>query len=213
MNERFLELYQQIEQEIKENYPEIIYPGQNVVASLTSLEQFKSREDLIFALRNIRNTLSHAKQINGQDIITVNECFIMFAETLLKELREPQLLEYDKKYKTLTLENSVEDLTKIIKTKKYAPVIDTKKQVIGIVTPDEFFEILCSKKYAKDTQLKEFKKHITLDGYVFINAEIKQKNIAKIIDEAKLVGQYVRGLIITDNGTKTGKFISFVRII
>ena len=213
VNEKFLELYQQIEQEIKENYPEIIFPGQNVVASLATLDQFKSREDLIFALRNIRNTLAHAKQIGGQDIITVNSCFISFAEQILKELKEPRLVEYDKKYKTVTLDNTIEDLTKVIKAKKYAPVVDAKKQVLGIITPDEFFDILCSKKYAIDAKIKDFKKHISLEEYVFVPAEICQNDILKIIEDNRIVGKPVRGLIVTDSGNKLGKFISFIKLL
>lgn len=213
MNEKFLELYQQIEQEIKENYPEIISPGQNVVTSLATLDQFKSREDLIFALRNIRNTLAHAKQIGGQDIITVNSCFISFAETILKELKEPRIVEYDKKYKTVTLDSTIEDLTKVIKIKKYAPVVDAKKQVLGILTPDEFFNILCSKKYAIDAKIKDFKKYISVEEYVFVPAEICQNDILKIIEENRIVGKPVRGLIVTDSGNKSGKFISFIKLL
>lgn len=213
VNERFLDLYQQIELAIRENYPEIIFPGQNVVASLATLEQFKSREDMIYALRNIRNTLSHAKKINGQDIITVNECLIQFSENLLNELKQPQLVEYDKKYKCISITDTIESLSKLIKSKRYAPVVDDKKQVIGIVTPYEFFDILCSKKYATDAKLSDFKKHLTLDGYVFVKTDITQKEVLAIIEENQMIGKRIKGLILTDNGSKTGKFISFVKII
>lgn len=212
MNEKFLELYQQIELAIRENYPEIIYPGQNIVASLTNLEQFKSREDMIFALRNIRNTLSHAKQINGQDIITVNDCFIKFAAALLLELRQPQLIEYDKKYKAITLNDTIEQLIKSIKSKRDVPVIDVNKKVIGIITPDEFFDIMCSKKYSPTAKLSEFKKHIKLDGYAFAKPMITQKELSEIIEENKMLGIRIQGVILTDTGLNTGKFVSYIKM-
>lgn len=121
VNEKFLEIYQQIEFEIRENYPEIITPGQNIVVSLAALDKFKSREDFLFALRNIRNTLSHTKQINGQDVITVNECLILFAENVLKELREPKLVECDKKYKTVSLDDTVDIALNLLKQKELFP--------------------------------------------------------------------------------------------
>ena len=212
MNEKFLELYQQIELAIRENYPEIISPGQNIVASLTSLEQFKSREDMIFALRNIRNTLSHAKQINGQDIITVNDCFIKFAETLLQELRQPQSVEHGKKYKTVTLNDTMESLIKSIKSKREVPVVDANKKVIGVVTPNEFFDMMCSKKYALNATLSDFKKHINLDGYAFAKPMITQRELAEIIEEHALLGIRIKGVILTDTGLNTGKFVSYIKI-
>lgn len=213
MNERFLELYQQIELAIRENYPEVVYPGQNIVASITTLDQFKSREDMIFALRNIRNTLSHAKQINGQDIITVNDCFIQFAEALLLELKQPQLIEYDKKYKTVTLNDTIETLSKVIKSKREVPVVDTNKKVLGIITPNEFFDIMCSKKYSLTAKLSEFKKNIKLDGYAFSKPLITQTELGNIIDEYQMIGIRIRGIILTEDGTKSGKFVSYIKIL
>ena len=212
MNEKFLEIYQQIELAIRENYPEVVYPGQNIVASIATLDQFKSREDMIFALRNIRNTLSHAKQINGQDIITVNDSFIQFAEALLLELKQPQIIEIDKKYKTVTLNDTVDTLVKVMKSKRDVPVLDTNKKVIGVLSPDEFFDISCSKKYAPTAKLSEFKKHVKIDGRAFAKPMITQKELANIIEEYRMIGVKIYGIILTEDGTKSGKFISYIKV-
>lgn len=211
VNEKFLEIYQQIEFEIRENYPEIITPGQNIVVSLAALDKFKSREDFLFALRNIRNTLSHTKQINGQDVITVNECLILFAENVLKELREPKLVECDKKYKTVSLDDTVDIALKLVKTKRIVPVVDNKKQIIGIITPKEMVDILCSKKYSATAQISEFKKHIKTDGIVFRQTSVTERELQVIIDEHLLLGEKICAVIITENGTKTGKLVGIVK--
>ena len=210
MNDTFLTLYQQIEQEIKENYSYIITPGQNVVASLSNLEQFKSREDLLMTMKNIRNILSHYKQINGNPVIYVNQCLIDAAEQILKELKEPYFVELDKKCKTVTLDTKVIDAIKYLKGKNVLPILNNEKQVVGIISVEHLPDILCSKKMSDNAALKDFKKLFGLDYYLYSKPEISKKELKEIIEHDKLTGKMVKCFIFTNDGTNKGKFVSII---
>jgi hypothetical protein len=163
-------------------------------------------------MKNIRNILSHYKQIDGKPVISVNECLIEAAEQILKELKEPYFVELDKKYKATTLETTVVDAIKYLKGKNILPVLNKDKQVIGVISVKHLPDILCSKKMSNNAVLKDFKKLFDLDGYLFFKPEISKNDLSTVVEHNKLTGKIIKGFIFTIDGTSKGKFISMMDI-
>ena len=40
-----------------------------------------------------------------------------------------------------------------------------------------------------------------------------QKELENIVDEYRMIGVRIRGIILTEDGTKLGKFISYIKIL
>lgn len=210
-NELFLTIYQQIEQEIKENHPEIIVPGQNVVFALTTLPQFQGREDLLLAMKNIRNILSHYKQINGEPVFIVNDCLIKASEQILRELKEPHFIVLEKQ-KTASYDTLITDVLKMLKAQTLVPILNPKRQIVGVVSANHLPEILCSKKMSDTATLKDFKKLFGIDDYLYSKPEVTKQELQQIVQDNQLVGNHVAGFIFTETGNSKETFIGIIKI-
>lgn len=171
--EEFLDLYKQLEQVLKNIYPDENGRYENVIARYENSRECGKRKDAVSAIREIRNVLQHNPKINGNYIITPSGDIMKALREIIDEVKHPKLainfgVKADLIYKA-TLSSSLIKVINVMKAKGFShvPVID-KDKLYGVLSPYAVFEFTTEQNMqiiTENTKVWDMKAYLPIEKH------------------------------------------------
>jgi CBS domain-containing protein len=174
------------------------------------------------SLRNLRNSLIHCNQINGEDMFSINKNTIIALQKIIDVLVNPPkakdvAIPFSSLF-TTTLTSKALDVIQVMTKNGYShvPVIDNKGHLIGVFSEGVLFSYLSIKGKVSllgDETINDFASYLPLNAhqnerYIFVPRETYLEQVVKEFEESKSqTGKRLGLVFISEHGLENEKIL------
>lgn len=211
MEEKFLELYKEMEGLLKEKYMGEAARSGVVMKFINSLEGKRFREKLN-TCREIRNILAHSPDIRGEAPLIPSAGAVAFMEEVVAYLKQPPTVLENAtpaaRLVTANLQSEIQPLIHRMQKEGFShiPILD-EKQFYGMFSTGIFFSLALDKKECLRAQkIEDVKEYLAIERHACETFAFVDKDMT--VDEARELLNRARGphhkrlaaLLITEHG-------------
>src|SRR5574344_116830 len=225
----FLSLYNDLDDLLRKRYNDFD-KGKSMIMRY-SLELEKSnyrstcdRGKTLDSIRVLRNALVHDLDMNGDELISIEDKTINFLNNEIVLLTNPikasDIFTPISRMFVASLYDQVGDIIKIMVERGYmqVPVVDNQKRLLGVFSPNVIFKNLYEAKQLglnKSSQMMMLKDYIALDKHIsekyeFVARGTPFETISSTYDKYYQIGKKLVVIFVTEHGLQDESILGMI---
>lgn len=218
--EEFLDLYRQLESDIKETFPDA---GNSPIPWLSRRREFRHLSGELDYCREVRNLLSHREKIKGSYAVEPSEAMLETLRSTIDRITNPIKAHHIMVGRKQVVARKVNDLVKpalaIMFEEKFSRVPILKdERVVGIFSETDLLKLLIesdSLTIDDDTRFSDFERHLpleqhTAEKYCFVGRNTYAADIADRFDQADRSEDRIGMIFVTENGKQSERLLGII---
>ena len=218
--EEFLDLYRQLESQIKESFPEA---GSSPIPWLCRRREFRHLSSELDYCREVRNLLSHREKINGSYAVEPSDAMVDTLRSTIDRITNPARAHHIMISRKQTIAKTMNDLVKptmatMLERKfSHVPILKDER-VIGVFGEAVLLRCLVEAETLSidaAMRFRDLERYLPLENHVsevfrFVSRNAYATDIADMFDEADRSEDRIGMVFVTENGKPTERLLGII---
>ncbi|MBR5259139.1 MAG: hypothetical protein IKV48_01460 [Eggerthellaceae bacterium] len=218
--EEFLDLYRQLESDIKEVFPEA---GNSPIPWLGRRREFRHLSSELDYCREVRNLLSHREKISGSYAVEPSDAMLETLRNVIDHITNPAKAHHIMVGRKQVIAKTTNDLVRptmaemLERNFSHIPILKDEK-VVGVFSETVLLKCLVEAETLRidsEMRFRDLEQYLPLESHQgetfrFVGRNTYATDIADMFDEADRSEDLIGMIFITENGKPTERLLGII---
>ena len=218
--EEFLDLYRQLESQIKESFPDA---GSSPIPWLIRRREFRHLSSELDYCREVRNLLSHREKISGSYAVEPSEAMVETLRSTIDRITNPAKAHHIMVSRKQVVAKTINDLIRpamaVMLEEKFSHVPILKdERVVGVFSEAVLLRCLVESETLNISDAMRFRdldQYLPLENHIsevfrFVGRNSYATDIADMFDEADRSEDRIGMIFVTENGKASERLLGII---